>query len=281
VKRVMRKILLTLTTLAFLLNFNACSCDNKERVKETDIIGKKKEHKKLSPTEIAKLLKESTVIIYGKFVEDDPLFDDEEAWSGSGFFIGENQDSYYILTNLHVIGFNSMYFSDKSVPEIKEYELVVLDYRGNRLPIKQVLIDKYLKDLAIIVVEKRGNYPVLVLKDKLPKVGEKVYAMGHPLGHDYNFTSGIVSGYEKVYGMECIRTDAAINPGNSGGPLVDEYGMAVGVNTMKDIRGESIGLAVSSTEILKDLNNGEFISFPFDNPEKITALLGKYKSQKD
>jgi len=275
----MRKTILTLTTLAFLLNFNACSCDNKKGVKETNITRERKEHRKLSPTEIANRLRVATVIIKGRFVEDDPLFDDEERWLGSGFFIKNDGDTYYILTNLHVIGFDYMLESDKTAPEIKEYTLVVRDCDDRRLPIKQVLFHERLADLAIIVVDSKGkNYQVLPLRKDLPEAGEKVYAMGHPHGIQYNLTHGLVSSVEKIDGLPCIVTDAPINPGNSGGPLVDEYGKAVGINTSKLRNAEGIAFAISSNAILDAWERGSFIPFPFDNPTKISDLLKEYKS---
>ncbi len=56
----MRNAILALAALAlFLINFNACSCDNEKEIKE---IREKQEIEKLTPTEIAKLLKKTTVL---------------------------------------------------------------------------------------------------------------------------------------------------------------------------------------------------------------------------
>jgi S1-C subfamily serine protease len=69
-------------------------------------------------------------------------------------------------------------------------------------------------------------------------VGQKVLAIGQPLGLDGTLTVGVISTLHrdidgednrKLEGM--IQTDAAINPGNSGGPLLDSSGNVIGINT--------------------------------------------------
>ena len=65
------------------------------------------------------------------------------------------------------------------------------------------------------------------------QVGEKVIAIGNPLGLQFSVSEGIVSGVHRtgVNGKdEYIQTDAALNPGNSGGPLLNLSGEVIGVN---------------------------------------------------
>jgi S1-C subfamily serine protease len=230
--------------------------------------------RKFSPQEIAGLLLESTVVIYGTFSEDSSTTE----WGGSGFFIAENEDYYYILTNLHIIGFDSMIFSENPNFKIKSYELFLLDSDEKELKIDTIFFNRYLIDTAIILIKKaRKEYPVLQLREDLPFMGERVYAMGHPLSHSYNFSTGIISGYEVINGIECIRTDAAINPGNSGGPLVDEYGRVVGINSFKDSEADNISFAISSREILREIEEEEFVVFPFEDLSELTFITREYK----
>ena len=82
------------------------------------------------------------------------------------------------------------------------------------------------------------------------RVGEMVFAIGHPWGLHGSVTGGIVShlttartrGPREL--IPVIRTDARLAPGNSGGPLVNAAGELVGINTM--IMGGDQGLAVAS-----------------------------------
>lgn len=68
------------------------------------------------------------------------------------------------------------------------------------------------------------------------RVGELIFALGHPWGRRGAVTAGIVSGLGSVgrpFGQACyVQTDAYLAPGNSGGPLVNAAGEVVGVNAM-------------------------------------------------
>jgi serine protease Do len=68
------------------------------------------------------------------------------------------------------------------------------------------------------------------------RVGELVFAVGHPWGRRGAVTAGIVSGLGTVgrpFGRaRYVQSDAYLAPGNSGGPLVDARGKVIGVNAM-------------------------------------------------
>ncbi len=68
------------------------------------------------------------------------------------------------------------------------------------------------------------------------RVGELVFAVGHPWGRRGAVTVGIVSGLGNVgrpFGRaRYVQSDAYLAPGNSGGPLVNTCGEVVGVNAM-------------------------------------------------
>lgn len=83
------------------------------------------------------------------------------------------------------------------------------------------------------------------------EVGQKVLAIGNPLGLHNTLTVGVLSGVardlpggtsdlEQVF----LQTDAAINPGNSGGPLLDSAGKVIGVNSVVARDGQNLGFAI-------------------------------------
>ena len=84
------------------------------------------------------------------------------------------------------------------------------------------------------------------------KVGQKVLAIGNPLGLQNTLTVGIVcsigrrirNGVGENYLVDnVIQTDAAINPGNSGGPLLNTAGEMIGINSsIFTIGGGNIGI---------------------------------------
>jgi serine protease Do len=84
------------------------------------------------------------------------------------------------------------------------------------------------------------------------RVGELVFAVGHPWGEPWVSTAGIVSGLGVVKmpgsdsnrdaGRDLIRSDVQLRPGNSGGALVNAQGEVVGINSM--IWQGDLGVAV-------------------------------------
>jgi serine protease Do len=89
------------------------------------------------------------------------------------------------------------------------------------------------------------------------ETGQSVFAIGDTLGRYQNtVTKGVVSGLGRSVDSadtgpglhprheQLIQTDAAINPGNSGGPLINLNGEVVGMNTIIDTEGESLGFAI-------------------------------------
>jgi putative serine protease PepD len=98
-------------------------------------------------------------------------------------------------------------------------------------------------DLAIVRAQGvSGLTPITMGSSKDVKVGEKVVAIGSPLGLQGTVTTGIVSALNRpvaagdgpggnVTVLDALQTDAAINPGNSGGALVNMNGELIGVNS--------------------------------------------------
>ena len=169
---------------------------------------------------------------------------------GSGVIIS---DDGYILTNEHVSG-------------SKNGSCYVTMEDGKNYNANVVWSDTNL-DLAIIKINMKSlNYAKLGDSDNL-KVGETVYAIGNPIGFEFQktVTSGIVSALNRtiifnesnqttsssnmkneneIYMSNLIQTDATINPGNSGGPLINNSGEIIGINTVKITSAEGIGFAV-------------------------------------
>lgn len=89
-------------------------------------------------------------------------------------------------------------------------------------------------DLSIVQINKRGLSPVKLGDSDKIKLGHTVYAIGNPIGVDFNrtVTAGIISAVDRTikireddelsYMEDLIQSDAGINNGNSGGPLINE-----------------------------------------------------------
>ena len=121
-------------------------------------------------------------------------------------------------------------------------------------------------DLAVLKVDLTG-LPAAVFGDSdALTVGDKVYAIGNPLGVELRgtLTDGIVSAINRdvwVDGREMtlIQTNAALNSGNSGGPLINIYGQVVGINTIKMSSSysnvEGLGFALPTSSIQRMVND--------------------------
>jgi serine protease Do len=101
-------------------------------------------------------------------------------------------------------------------------------------------------DLALLSIDALQLVP-LEPASVSPRIGEMVFAFGHPWGQRNAVTSGIVSAVLSAHtrrgkDFPVLRTDAPLAPGNSGGPLVNAQGKMLGVNSM--IMGGDQGIAI-------------------------------------
>jgi serine protease Do len=102
-------------------------------------------------------------------------------------------------------------------------------------------------DLALLSIDAKNLAPLPPASGS-PRVGEMVFAFGHPWGQRNIITRGIVSAMLSAQTRSgekfpVIRSDATLAPGNSGGPLVNASGEVIGLNAM--IMGGDQSLAIS------------------------------------
>jgi serine protease Do len=157
---------------------------------------------------------------------------------GSGFIINEEG---YIVTNYHII-------EEARAAGIYTYEEEVYAVKS--------IGDNILMDISLLKID--GNFENLELGDSdKVNIGEKVIAVGNPLGLQFSVSEGIVSGIHRPGINEIkayIQTDAALNPGNSGGPLINKKGKVIGINNFKIGGSENLGFALESNYIKKIVN---------------------------
>ncbi|HUS16341.1 MAG TPA: trypsin-like peptidase domain-containing protein, partial [Chloroflexia bacterium] len=105
-------------------------------------------------------------------------------------------------------------------------------------------------DLAMLKVAADDLPAAPVADSTRLRVGDLVFAVGHPWGQRGVVTAGIVSGLGHVRApgsretAPYIRSDVLLAPGNSGGPLLDATGAVAGINAM--IFGGDLGVAIPS-----------------------------------
>lgn len=135
---------------------------------------------------------------------------------------------------------------------------------GSGGEVEVVLTDDRSFDAEVVGSSRRLDLAMLRLRDapvEAPptppvgdsdalRVGELVFAVGHPWGRRGAVTAGIVSGLGSIGGpfgrAHYVQSDAYLAPGNSGGPLVNARGEVVGVNAM--VSG-GLALAIPSNTV--------------------------------
>ena len=173
----------------------------------------------------------------------------QTASSGSGFILTTDG---YIVTNYHVV---------EDAQTVK-----VTLYNGDEYDAQYVGGDEDY-DIAVIKIEASGLQAVTLGDSEKLNVGDRVLAIGNPLGDlTFSMSGGMVSSVNRTINVDgtpfnMIQTDTSINPGNSGGPLFDLRGNVVGVTTAKysgeTVTGatiEGIGFAIPINDVREILS---------------------------
>lgn len=182
----------------------------------------------------------------------------QTASSGSGFIISENG---YVVSNYHVVeGANTLRVITS---DSREYDAKLVGYDS-------------VNDLAVLKIDATGLPYVKLGKSDALTVGDRVLAIGNPLGElTSTLTVGYVSAKDRMVNtdgtsLNMLQTDAAINSGNSGGPLFNMSGEVIGITTAKysgtSASGatiEGIGFAIpidDVADLIEDLVKDGYIS---------------------
>jgi serine protease Do len=145
------------------------------------------------------------------------------------------QEDGRIITNNHVVPSDNLKVQ-VLLSDGRKFDAKVL-HRNPRL------------DLAILQVNGE-NLQALPLGDSAKlRIGEWVFAIGHPFGERWVVTAGIMSSkstikFEDGRTTEYIKSDVRLAPGNSGGPLLNADGEVVGINAM--IFGGDLSVSIPS-----------------------------------
>ena len=147
-----------------------------------------------------------------------------------------------ILTNTHVI--DGCDTATVTLSDDSEYEAMLVGA-------------DVISDVAVLKIDAEGLKPAHFGDSSLLNVGDRVAAIGNPLGETFRstLTDGIISAIERGinhngHSMSLLQTNTAINEGNSGGALFNMYGQVIGITNMKMMSSyssvEGIGFAIPS-----------------------------------
>lgn len=152
-------------------------------------------------------------------------YDDEgrKRGLGSGFAVASDGTS---VTNYHVIRGASratVKFSNGTIGSVAGVEA----YDQGR-------------DLAVIQVTPAPSTVLEVGDSDKLQVGDKIVAVGSPLGLQNTMSEGIVSALRNGV----IQISAPISPGSSGGAVFDEHGKVVGISAAQMVAGQNLNFAI-------------------------------------
>jgi len=134
--------------------------------------------------------------------------------NGSGFFIDANGT---FVTNYHVI--DGAYSAKIMTTENKVYDVAgVYDFDVGR-------------DTALLKITGH-DFEYLEIDTSTPVAGQRVYAIGSPIGLDNTISDGLVSNPNRdLNGLDFIQISVPISNGSSGGALINEYGRVIGITS--------------------------------------------------
>ena len=170
-----------------------------------------------------------------------------------GFFWGSGvviREDGLVLTNTHVLE-----DCDRAVVTLGD---------GSEYEAELIGADS-ISDIALLKIDAEGLTVAEMGESNVLRVGDRVAAIGNPLGEDFRntLTDGIISAIERgmTYNgrsMTLLQTNTAINEGNSGGALFNLYGQVIGITNMKMMSSyssiEGIGFAIPSATVCKVAN---------------------------
>jgi len=165
---------------------------------------------------------------------------------GTGFFVSKEGD---VITNHHVL-------QEAARAEVRTND-------GKTYAVKRILGDDKAGDLVRISLDIPADVArPLPVSLSFPRVGEKIFVMGTPLGLEKTVSDGIVSALREIPGFGTIvQVTAPISPGSSGSPVVNMKGEVVGVATFFVVAGQNLNFAIPGERIVKlSLGEGKLLA---------------------
>ncbi len=115
------------------------------------------------------------------------------------------------------------------------------------------------------------------------QVGERVYAIGNPMGLEQSITEGIVSGNREFDSTSWVQHSAPISPGSSGGALISSRGELLGINSLILKESQNINFAVPAPTLVTALRRAHavtgFLKFPQYGDADFSLALLYYRGQ--
>lgn len=140
---------------------------------------------------------------------------------------------------------DGVFVTNYHVVEQEVYSIIAKTEDGTMFEIDSILAYEPEYDIAIIRTKAKTDISPLPLgfTVNLGK-GEKVVAIGSPLGLLNTVSTGVFSGYNDTGVLSEIQFSASISHGSSGGALFNNAGEVIGITTASYTEGQNLNVAV-------------------------------------
>lgn len=181
----------------------------------------------LTSEEIFSRAKDAVVVIYAYD------YDGVVNTQGSGVVI---KDKGIIVTNFHIFAGNEKLEVKHNDSLVKFSEIIGVDIE---------------KDILILKLDDDRFPSIPVGKVEDVKIGQKVYAIGSPMGLENTLSDGLVSGLRSLGKIkrDYIQITASLSPGSSGGAVLNSKGELIGISTMGYSEGQNLNFAIGIDDI--------------------------------
>ena len=159
----------------------------------------------LEPEEVYEKVNNSVVTIFA--------YDNEniKVGRGSGIII----DTGIVVTNFHVY---------------QGSDRISVSHYGNEYEVDKIIGVDIDKDVIICKTSKH-LLPIEIAAASDFRIGERIYAIGSPLGFENSITDGLISGFREIENNKLLQISAPISFGSSGGAVINSRGQLIGISS--------------------------------------------------
>ena len=196
----------------------------------------------LTAEQIYKKVSDAVVVVHA-YDENNRL-----ASQGSGVVLN---DKGYVVTNYHVLSGNDRLEILHGKQVVPYVDIIGIDVE---------------KDILILKIDAK-RFPAIEIGDSRNlNIGQRVYAIGSPLGLENSISEGIISGLRSVDEAKrnFIQITASISPGSSSGAIVNDKGELIGISTLTFKDSQNLNFAIPIEDILNTQINNNYSEFYFD-----------------
>jgi hypothetical protein len=159
-----------------------------------------------------------------------------DTFSGSGVIVGKD----LIVTNCHVAA---------------QAERLFVNFADGSRRTAAIRSSDASADICLLTASLPARTSIAQIDaGRQVNVGDRVFAIGSPLGLDASLSDGLVSAIRNLDGVQLIQTTAPVSPGSSGGGLFNEAGKLIGITTFQ-FKGQNLNFAVPIRYVQRVVTN--------------------------